>query len=72
MGEHETTFPIFAAALESEDMYEIRCAILGFAAIDTEEATQLILNLPPRKNEYTPKRARANINFMEIIKGDKL
>ena len=63
LGEHKQTFPIFAAALSSDDEYEVHLAILGLAAIGTEEASQLIDNLPPEKNRCTLKEARYNFDF---------
>ena len=63
LGEHKTTFPIFKAALSSDDEYEVHAAIMGLATIDTEEASQLIDNLPPSKNRCTPKEMRFNFDF---------
>ena len=63
LGEHKQTFPIFAVALNSEDDYEVHTAILGLAAMGTEEAVQLIANLPPEKNRYSPKKMRWSFNF---------
>jgi HEAT repeat protein len=71
LGEHKPTFSIFADALNSDDNYDIHLAIIGLATIGTEEATQLILNLDPDKNRYTPKRMRWNINPEYFKKGDK-
>jgi len=72
LGEHKQTFPIFAAALSSDDEYEVHTAIIGLAAIGTEEAIELIINLPPEKNRCTPKVARFNFDFKNFKKGDKL
>jgi hypothetical protein len=71
LGEHTQTFPIFADALNSDDNYNVHLAVMGLATIGTEEATQLILNLDPIKNRYTPKRMRWNINPEYFMKGDK-
>jgi len=70
LGEHKQTFPIFAAALSSENEYEVYTAILGLAAINTEEATALILNLPPEKNRLTHRERLINFDLKEIKKGD--
>jgi HEAT repeat protein len=72
LGEHKQTFPIFAAALSSEDEYEVHTAIMGLAAIGTEEAIELILNLPPEKNRLTLRERLINFNPKDITKGDKL
>jgi len=66
LGEHKQTFPIFAAALERYDEYEIHIAILGLATIGTEEALQLILNLSHEKNSYSPKEARWNFDYINF------
>ena len=50
LGEHEQTFPIFAAALDSDDEYEVHTAVMGLEEIGTDEAIELIDNLPPEKN----------------------
>ena len=70
LGEKTTTFPIFAAALSSEDENERHIAILGLAAINTEEATALLINLPPEKNRITLRERLINFNPNEIMKGD--
>jgi len=70
LGEHKQTFPIFAAALSSDDENEVHTAILGLAAINTEEATALILNLPPEKNRATLRERLINFNPNDIKKGD--
>jgi len=72
LGEHEQTFPIFAAALNSEDEHEVHTAVMGLAAIGTEEAIELILNLPPEKNRLTQRERLINFNPKDIKKGDKL
>jgi len=66
LGEYETTFPIFAEALSSNDDYDLHLAILGLATIGTEAAMQLVLNLPPEKNRYSPKPARWNFDCFNI------
>ena len=71
LGEHEQTFPIFAAALSSEDGYEVHTAILGLAMIGTDEAIRLILNLPPEKNIQTPRESLINFSTIDLKKGDK-
>jgi len=71
LGEHKQTFSIFAAALSSDDEYEVYIAIMGLAAIDSEEATELLINLPPEKNRVTPQESLINFNLNEIKKGDK-
>jgi len=71
LGEHKQTFPIFAATLDSSNEYEVHIAILGLAAIDTEGATELLINLPPEKNRCTPKKSQINFNLMDIKKGEK-
>ena len=63
LGEYKQTFPIFKSALSSNDEYEVHTAIMGLAAIGTEEASQLIDNLPPEKNRCAPKVARFNFDF---------
>jgi len=72
LGEHKQTFSIFAATLSSEDNYEIHTAIIGLTAIGSEEAIQLIRNLPPEKNKYKLKRSLLDFDIKEIMKGDKL
>ena len=72
LGEYKQTFPIFAAALRSDDDYEIHLAVMGLVAMGTEEAMQLIRNLPPEKNKYTPKKSLINFDLRDIKKGDKL
>jgi len=69
LGEHKQTFPIFAATLSSDDEYEVHTAILGLAAIDTEEATELLINLPPEKNRVTQRERLINFNPNDIMKG---
>jgi len=71
LGEHKKTFPIFAAALNSDDEYEVHTAILGLAEIDSEEAIQLIINLPLEKNKVTLRERLINFNPKDITKGDK-
>ena len=63
LGEHKSTFPIFKAALSSDDEYEVHTAIMGLATIDTEEASQLTDNLPQEKNRCAPKEMRFNFDF---------
>ena len=63
LGEYKQTFPIFVAALSSDDEYEVHTAIMGLATIGTEEALELIINLPPEKNRCAPKVARFNFDF---------
>jgi tetratricopeptide (TPR) repeat protein len=70
LGEHKQTFPIFAAALSSDDEYEVHTAILGLAAINTEEATELIMNLPEEKSRVSQKERLINFNLMDLEKGD--
>ncbi|MCL2289798.1 MAG: hypothetical protein FWC34_03720 [Bacteroidetes bacterium] len=70
LGEHKQTFPIFATALSSEDEYEVHTAVMGLAAINTEEATALIINLPPEKNRLTHRERLINFNPKDIKKGD--
>jgi hypothetical protein len=70
LGEHKQTFPIFANALNSDDEYEVHTAILGLAAIGTEEATELLINLPPEKNRLTQREPLINFNPKNIKKGD--
>jgi hypothetical protein len=70
LGEHKQTFPIFAAALSSDDEYEVHTAIMGLAAINTEEATDLIISLPPEKNRVTARERLINFNPKDIKKGD--
>jgi hypothetical protein len=72
LGEHKQTFPIFAAALSSDDEYEVYTAVMGLAEIGTDEALQLITNLPPEKNRLTQKERLINFNPKDIKKGDKL
>jgi hypothetical protein len=72
LGEHKQTFPIFAAALSSEDNYEVHTAIMGLAAIGTDEAMQLVINLPREKTKHTLKESLLNFDFREFMKGDKL
>jgi len=72
LGEHKQTFPIFAAALSSDDEYEVHKAIMGLAAINTEEAIELIINLPPEKNRLTARERLIKFNPKDIKKGDKL
>lgn len=71
MGEYEQTFPIFAAALNSDDEYEVHTAVMGLAEIGTDEAMQLIINLPPEKYRLSPRKQLINFNPHEIMKGDK-
>jgi hypothetical protein len=70
LGEYKQTFPIFAAALDSNDEYEVHTAIMGLAAINTEEATELIINLPPEKNRLTVRERLINFNPKDIKKGN--
>jgi len=70
LGEHKQTFPIFAAALSSEDEYEVHTAILGLAAINTDEAIELIMNLPEEKNRVSQKERLIKFNLMDLEKGD--
>jgi len=63
LGEHKQTFPIFKAALRSDDEYEVHTAVMGLAAIGTAEAIELMINLPPEKNRCAPKVARYNFDF---------
>jgi len=70
LGEHKQTFPIFAAALDSNDEYEVHTAVLGLAAIGTEEAIELIVNLPPEKNRVKLRERLINFDLKEIKKGD--
>jgi hypothetical protein len=70
LGEYKQTFPIFTTALSSDDEYEVHTAILGLVAVGTEEATALILNLPPEKNRLTHKERLINFNPKDIKKGD--
>ena len=63
LGEYKQTFPIFKSALSSDDEYEVHTAIMGLATIGTEEALELITNLPPEKNRCAPKIARFNFDF---------
>jgi HEAT repeat protein len=70
LGEHKQTFPIFKAALSSDDEHEVHTAIMGLAAIGTEEALELLRNLPPEKNRVTQRESRINFNLNEIKKGD--
>jgi len=72
LGEHKTTFPIFAEALSSDDEYEVHTAIIGLAAIGTEEALDLITKLPPEKNRVTLRERLINFNHSDIKKGDEL
>jgi len=72
LGEHNQTFSIFAAALNSDDEYEVHTAIIGLAELNTEEATALVLNLPPEKNRLTHRERLINFNPKDIKKGDKL
>jgi hypothetical protein len=72
LGEHKQTFPIFAEALSSNDEYEVYTAVIGLAEIDTEEAMELIMNLPPEKNRLTLRERLINFNPKVIKKGDKL
>jgi len=71
MGEHKQTFPIFAAALNSDDEYVVHTAVMGLAAINTEEATELLINLPPKKNRLTQRARLINFSPKDIKKGDK-
>jgi len=71
LGEKTTTFPIFAANLSSDDEYEVHTAILGLAEINTEEAIELIINLPEEKNRVTLKESQINFNLMDLKEGDK-
>ena len=71
MGEYKQTFPIFAAAINSDDEYEVHTAILGLAAINTEEAIELIIKLPEEKNRLTQRECLINFNLMDLKKGDK-
>ena len=71
LGEHKQTFPIFAEALNSNDEYDIQTAVMGLAAIGTEEAKELVINLPPEKNRYHPKEPQINFNLMDLKKGEK-
>ena len=71
LGEHKKTFPIFAAALDSEDEYEVHTAIMGLEEIGTEEAIDLIENLPPEKNRFLLRERLINFNPKDIMKGDK-
>jgi len=66
LGEHETTFPIFETALNSDDNYEVHLAIMGLAFINTEEATQLIFSLDPEKNRYSPREMRWNFDYIHF------
>ncbi|MCL2289260.1 MAG: HEAT repeat domain-containing protein [Bacteroidetes bacterium] len=70
LGEYEQTFPIFAAALNSDDEYEVHTAVMGLAEIGTEEAIQLIINLPEEKNRLTIREQLINFNPKDIKKGD--
>jgi len=63
LGEHQQTFPIFKAALSSDDEYEVHTAIMGLATIGTEEASQLMDNLPPERNRCAPRVMRFNFDF---------
>jgi len=49
LGEHKKTFPIFAAALNSDDEYEVHTAILGLAEIDNYKS-------PTEKKQSITKR----------------
>jgi len=71
LGETTNTFPIFAANLSSDNEYEVHTAVMGLAAIGTDEATALILNLPPQKNRLTHRERLINFNLMDLKKGDK-
>jgi hypothetical protein len=66
MGEYNQTFPIFAAALSSDDLYEVHTAVMGLATIGTEEAIEMILNLDPEKNRYHPKEARWSFEYINF------
>jgi hypothetical protein len=70
LGEHKQTFPIFATALNSNDEYEVHTAVLGLAAIGTEEAIELIVNLPPEKYMVPLRERLINFNPKDIKKGD--
>jgi hypothetical protein len=72
LGEHKQTFPIFAVALSSDDNYEVHTAIMGLVAIGTEEAMQLIGNIPREKTKYTLKESLIDFDIKELKKGDKL
>jgi tetratricopeptide (TPR) repeat protein len=63
LGEHKKTFPIFKAALSSDDEYKVHTAAMGLAAISTEEAIELLINLPTNKNRCALKVARFNFDF---------
>jgi len=70
LGEHEQTFPIFAATLSSDDEYEVHMAIMGLAFIGTEEAIQLLSNISPEENRVTLRERLINFNPKDIKKGD--
>jgi hypothetical protein len=70
LGEHKQTFPIFAATLSSEDEYEVHTAIMGLEEIGTDEAIELIENLPPEKNRFLLRERLINFDLKEIKKGD--
>jgi hypothetical protein len=44
---------------------------MGLAEMGTDEAIQLIDNLPPEKNRLTIREQLINFNPHEILKGDK-
>lgn len=71
LGEYEQTFPIFAAALNSDDEYELHTAVLGLEEIGTDEAVALIENLPPEKYRLSQRERLINFNLKELMKGDK-
>jgi len=66
LGEHKTTFPIFADALSSDDNYEVYLAIMGLAFMGTEEAIQMVLNLDPDKNRFSPREMRWSFDYIHF------
>jgi len=63
---HEKAAVATALMIYGTTDYDLHLAILGLATIGTEEAMQLVLNLPPEKNRYSPKPARWNFDCFNI------
>jgi len=72
LGEYETTFPIFADAINSGDTDNMFIAMQGLATIGTEEALQLIREQAQNEKEIVAVMANWILKYMNEKKGDKL
>ena len=71
VNEYEKTFPIFVEAINSGNQNDIHIALYGLAAIDTEEALELIREQTKSENEFIAKEAKWILENINIKGGQK-